>query len=509
MVSKPQSEPSSKAGKFILQFGLILLVFVLGLYHLKSAIVAQVAVTRGAYLEVLLQFQTDPDVLSDLARHEHNLNRNNDKALLFYKRAINSFVLHAPSWLGLTELLYDLDRKKQAAATLKVAHTIPVNTIEHVWSKAELAHELNEGQILLSSLSWLADNDEFQRTRIFNLVNKTWDDPFFLMKNFNITHYPNLLQMYIRSNQLLKAQAVWRNIEENDINYPKVTTNYVNYLLSQNEFDLAVDVWAYTFRRDGSLLYNGNFDGPILNAGFGWRMSESDSTTLEQADLDKGLTVVFDGTENVALRLAQTIPIYPGEHVFKGTFETDSLTSEQLPFWKITGYNCAGLYIEDLMVPPSEHTTEFEIPFNVPQGCKAIQIALVRNRASDYDSIISGSITVDNLDIIRISPPPVFPSKLEETERVQQNIPVHEPEPELSLDHVEKPAARLTMESIPEPVVELVEQEIDIPGIEEVGQPVAEMSSENATEADAETEDMPPEEAQKTNITINRIEIRP
>jgi len=498
MINATQQGSGKKTGRIVLQALFILLVVLIGLFHLKSSILSEVGLTRRIYLDKLSPFLTNPDTLAMLAKREHLGTGDLNKAQLLYHRALDSFVLHAPSWLGLAEVFYDLGRKDQAVAALKTLDTLKLNNTDLMWSKAKLAHALNEGQILLSTLVQLADEDTTptQRIKIFNLVEQTWDDPVFLMKNFKAQLYPDILSMYIRNNQPDNAKKVWTKIQEKGIEIPEVTFPYVDLLLEHNAFDLAANVWQYSFRQDGPLLFNGDFDQPVSHAGFGWHASESGSVSLEPAGSGEGLTIFFNGTENVAFRFAQTVPLYPGKHVFSGTFETDDLTSEQLPFWKITGYNCAGLFIEDLMVPPSEHLTEFKIPFTVPEGCKAIELALLRNKANRFDSLISGSITVNKLDITRISPLPVLPSKPEKP-KVEQEVeptpePTSEPPPDLVEEHVD--------ETVPEPAKE--------PVVEPVAEVEPEPVAESAVEPPTEPEPLPVAQ-RKTTIHINKMVIKP
>lgn len=519
MINAPQQGSGKKSGRIVLRVIFILLVILIGFFHLKSSILPQIALTPGIYINELSPFLTDPDALARLAHREHHGAGDLNKAYQLYNRALDNFTLHAPSWLGLAELYYDLNKKDQAIASLKTLDTLKLDRTDLLWSKAKLAQKLSEDQILLSTLIRLADMNKSQRTKIFSLVGKTWgDDPIFILKNFKVHLFPDILLMYIWNNQLDNAKTVWKNIEKNNINNPEVTFTYVNFLQDHNEFDLAVKAWVYTFRRNGNLLFNGDFENPIANSGFDWHASESRSVTLKPVTPEGGMTIVFNGTENVAFRLVQTVPLYPGKHVFSGTFETDNLTSEQLPFWKITGHNCAGLFFEDLMVPPSEHLTEFKIPFTVPEGCKAVELALTRKRANRFDSLISGSITVNSLDITRISPPPILHSEPEEPEAEQDAEKTHEP----AVQPLPAPVIEPITETVAEPVEKPMEEPIEEPLIAPVSkpdpvvepspepspEPVLEPVMETETPSTGEQGKQSPEKI-RTTIFINKMEIRP
>ncbi len=438
MVHAAQTGTNKSIGRIILQGISILVVVLIALFSLKFAVVEQLAQSKSDYLDMSSEFQTDPDILVELARREH-ITGDLDKAHLLYLRALDSFVLHAPSWLGLAEVLYDLGKKDQAAAALQALDNLQLDNIDLIWNKAQLAHTLHREKILLKALTWLAENDRLHRKKVFNFAGESWDDPLFLLSNFKTSHYPDILQHYIRTNQAKKAQTVWHEFDKSGFKSPETTIAYVSLLLKNKEFDLAVAAWETTFQENGSLLHNGNFENPLLNSAFGWQASETKGVSFQHEDFGGGLTISFDGTENVAFMLSQIVPLYPGEHIFRGFFETTDLTSQQRPYWLISGYNCQGLHIEDSMLPPSGYTTEFAIAFAVPDSCTSVKIDLIRNRANTYDSLISGSLTLKKLGIERISPLPPEHAKSEKTLVKPVISPVQEPTTEfIAKSEVEK-----------------------------------------------------------------------
>ena len=412
-------------------------VLLLTLFGLKYSVIEQLAASESVYLDATSALQVNPEVLARMA-HREQVSGNLEKALILYQQSLKNFVLHAPSWLGMAEVFFDQGKKNQAVTALKTLDNLKLHDVDLLWRKAKIAQKIGRKDILLSTLVQLAENDKINNRKIFDLAGETWDDPHFLLKNFKPSYYPDILLFYIRKNKVDNAKTVWQATTAAGSAKTETAVAYVAFLLENNEFDPAINVWRKTFQTDGHLLYNGNFKNHILDSDFGWRSSDTNTVSLQYNDILGGLTIRFAGTENEAYMLSQVVPLYPGKHIFRGTFETTNLTSEQRPYWLITGYNCKGLYLRDKMLPPSEYETEFAIPFAVPASCKAVKISLIRNRANDYDSLISGSVTLKKLKISRLSPPPEIPEEAE----VQpvRTAPLIEPsqEPETAPDEIQK-----------------------------------------------------------------------
>ena len=466
---------------------IILFLVLIGLSHLRTALLAQMAFIKTQHPSTFTFAQTDPDLLANLARQEHLGNANLNKAQFLYKRALENFVLHVPSWLGLTELYYDKGEEKKAIATLGFVDKIFLNNEDIAWTKAIIADSLDQEDILISNLLWLTEKHPNKKREVFALADLNWNDPRILLNKFGKTYYLDILDYYIKTNELEKTNTVWQKIEKEGLNDNTNSLTYINYLLHNNEFDHAVNAWSSSFKKDDALIYNGNFEEPITGSGFGWRITKGKGISSKQAGYSGGIKISLDGSENISFQLVQTIPLPPGEYEFSSSVETDELTTDQRPFWMITGYQCQGLKVEDEMVPRTHHPETYIIPFTVPHTCKAIQIALHRNKSFFIDNKISGKVTVGKLALTSLSQTidtpaeDVEPSPATSTASAKQIVkPVADSiVPPASKEQISTPAASST------PSV-----------VQSDTQPTAEPEKE-------------PMRRKRANITINKIIIRP
>ena len=446
--------------KSLLNMTIILLLVFVGVWQLKLAFLAQLAFTNSKHVSTVVRSQTDPNVLANLAREEHMGNANLNASLLLYKQALQNFILHVPSWLGLTELYYDKGDEKRAVAALDFANRISQNSEDEAWTKAILADSLDQEEILVSNLLWLAEKHPSKRREIFALADLNWNDPNILLQKFDKTYYLDILDYYMRADELEKTKTVWQQIEQKGLNDKTNALPYINYLLRNNEFDQAVNAWTNTYNKDNTFIYNGNFEEPLTGSAFGWRITKGKGVSSKQAGYSGGLQVSFDGSENITFQLIQTIPLSPGEYEFSSSVETDELTTDQRPFWMITGYQCQGLNVEDEMVPPTQHPETFIIPFTVPPGCKAIQISLRRNKSFMLDNKTTGKITVGRLALTSLSAPTNILVQADQTlSKTSPEPSTIKPEEPVAQTEIEPPTTKTTEQvkkpdTIEQPVIQ-------------------------------------------------------
>lgn len=403
MTEAPSKKANKISTKVLLQSISLFVVLVIALISIKFTIVEQRAVSKNFPFEIPLFFENNPDILAQLAEKEYQAG-NLNSAEEIYLKALSNFSLHPTSLIGLAQVYTNQGKEKQAIEILKALSNLQIEDVKLVWKKAELAQELRQEKILITNLLWLVKHAETDKNKIYKIASLYWDNPLTLLKHFPQKHYQDILQFYIRNNLLEKAQIVWYKIDRLGIQNKATTISFVTFLLENNELELAAAAWRKMFPQNGSLLHNGNFSEPLLNTAFGWQASNSEGVKFMQKEPDEGLTISFDGTQNVQLTLSQIVPLNPGEHIFQGSFETSQLTSKERPYWVVTGYNCDGLSIQDAMLPASEEKTPFAIPFVVPANCKAVKLNLIRNKSNEYNPLIAGNVILQELSINRLSP---------------------------------------------------------------------------------------------------------
>ncbi|GAB4342203.1 MAG: hypothetical protein Kow0089_17100 [Desulfobulbaceae bacterium] len=383
----------------LLRAGAVLLVVLLGLQHLRLSFLTQLEINRSGSLAGFARSLSDPDALAWLARQEHLTQANLPMALDLYRKALENFVLHIPSWLGLAEVYNDQGKKAMGIKALGFAQHFAAKNEEFAWSSALLADTLGDEQILLENLRWLADNQPARRRDVFNLAVLTWNDAKTLLPKFEPSYFMEILETYIRNNDISNSWRVWQEMVRTDVDNAVNATRYAEYLLGQKAFQLAAAVWRQSVNTTGTILYNGNFEHEPLNSAFGWQISTSRGASWSRGNYGSGLRITFDGSENTVFHVSQTVPLRPGKYTLSGTFETDGLTTDQKPYWNIRGVECKGLDVSGEMLPASSQQTEFILRFHVPEQCEVVRVSLRRDKSYSFDNRIAGTVIINNLEI--------------------------------------------------------------------------------------------------------------
>ncbi len=381
----------------------IALLLLVGYAHLKYAFLAQLALVDSQQPSSFSRSQIDPVALTDRARQEHLVNGDLVKARYFYDRALDYCVLYVPAWLGLAELFNDRGEKNRAGAALEFVEKISRGNGNLAWSRAILANELGRDDILTANLVWLMKNQRGKRMAAISLADLRWHDPLVLLRKFGAAAAPDLLNYYIRVKELAKTRIVWRQLEQAGLANRKNSLRYINYLLAHGKITAAAKIWDRNFRNGDTLLYNGHFKEPLIGSGFGWRISRRRGVAWQNPADKSGLRLTFDGKKNVSFRLTQIVPLPPGSYAFRGRAETDSLSTNQRPFWMVRGFKCKAPAVRGAMFPANRSRRDFSLRFTVPESCQAVGITLQRNHSYDFDNKISGTLLLDDLTVTGVA----------------------------------------------------------------------------------------------------------
>jgi len=152
----------------------------------------------------------------------------------------------------------------------------------------------------------------------------------------------------------------------------------------------------------GQLLANQRFESEPDGSPFDWTIPGSASVTISR---DHGLAIRFLGAENVELDgIQQSTLVKPGRYHFSAVVESDGLTTDERPFFRI--FDPANSNRLNLELPPLPETTsksEIGCELLVPQGTEALTIGLVRRSSGRFDNKIQGTLHVYQVSLVFLS----------------------------------------------------------------------------------------------------------
>ncbi len=187
---------------------------------------------------------------------------------------------------------------------------------------------------------------------------------------------------------------------------------YQNRLLRDNYPAEAYLSWLNTLEREAreelGLLFNGGFELPLRNSGFGWRTRTHQQLNIRPLRTlgskgSQSLMVRFNNYEGRFHHLAQRLFLQPGTYRLMGVARVDGLKTEGGVRWRLA---CLGdsrevLGQSKIFLGRSEWE-DFSFDFAVPDsGCETQDLRLVSAGRHAFELDFDGLLWFDNLRIER------------------------------------------------------------------------------------------------------------
>ena len=231
------------------------------------------------------------------------------------------------------------------------------------------------------------------------------------------------IQFFVDPPQPDAAFAVWKRLLTEGSTFPiSKAFPLLDLLIAAGHADQVESVWEQALSVAGimpvpapphSLIWDGGFEGPILNGGLAWRYRPPDGA---QMDLDgetvhsgsRSLRVTFDGSQNVDFaNLWQYVVVQPNTHYSFSTYlRTEDVTTDSGIRFEISDANHpANLRI---LTPGAAGTQPWaldEIEFTTSPATRLLLVALRRPQSAMLANKIRGTAWVDDVSLTPVSQP--------------------------------------------------------------------------------------------------------
>ncbi len=229
-----------------------------------------------------------------------------------------------------------------------------------------------------------------------------WWDRFFVYAASKADRLETVMFLYQRRNRngqlpAAKEQHVYLNLLKKEERWPDMYLAWLNGLDVRQQQGLGN-------------LYNGGFELPVSNLGFGWHMPRVRGARIETIETygtrgGKALHVVFDGRRVRFRHVFQYLYLEPGMYQFKGRVRSQDLQAERGLRWVIRCQAPRGLSLltEVRSFIGTNDWQVFSNSFRVPnKNCKAQILRLELEARAALEFIVDGSIWFDDLTIVRL-----------------------------------------------------------------------------------------------------------
>jgi hypothetical protein len=150
----------------------------------------------------------------------------------------------------------------------------------------------------------------------------------------------------------------------------------------------------------GELVFDNRFEEAPDGSPFDWSIQKQASVEVL---LDHGLEIHFLGGENVKLDgIRQSIIVRPGRYHFSAIIQSDDLTTDQGPFFRVFDTADSGrVDIRTIQITGTTPRSAIECEVVVTQRTKALTIQLERSESDRFDSKITGSLHIYEVSLKR------------------------------------------------------------------------------------------------------------
>ena len=215
------------------------------------------------------------------------------------------------------------------------------------------------------------------------------------------------------------AQSVWKRIVGTSANFhPAQAAVYINALIEVHRPGEAYQAWndlrakgliAPTYAQTGqNLVLNGDFEEPLLNFGFDWRLGRTDGAyaTLDRTAFrspSHSLLIQFAGTQNVNYDNAfEFVRVAPNRsYRLQGFMRTEGITTDSGPRLQVRdAYDPRILdaFSEDLK-GDSRGWASVLLDFKTAPQTDLIAIVVSRVPSRKLDNQIAGKVWVDDVSV--------------------------------------------------------------------------------------------------------------
>lgn len=352
-----------------------------------------------------------------LGRYYDLVVRDPVAALAEYRAAVARNPHSARYWFdlaGVYQVLGDIPRQTDA---LEHAIEADATTPDVAWEAANLYLVQGEQEKALREFKVVIANDPTLQDPALQLCWRIRPDVDALLRNVIPAHteaYVAFLKLLEWKQETEGTKRVWNALMQTRDAFPQANAfDYIRYLILHKEVEQASLAWQQTAFRFGltsylpsseNLIVNGNFELPILNAGFDWqyRKQSSVSLSLDPSDFHAGrrsLQITFDGPAINDAGIFQFIPVQPGTiYDFTGYYKSSDMQGAGGPHLTLQDAYSEQVYYESDELKDAGFWKSASGQFTTSADCKLV---VLRIRRLPAGSPMREKVWLDDFHLVR------------------------------------------------------------------------------------------------------------
>jgi hypothetical protein len=342
--------------------------------------------------------------------------RDTSKAIAYYRASIKRSPLQAGSWLALSKAYREDGQAAASDRSFERAVKLSPNDPDLMWEAGIFWLMNNKTDAAVEAMKRFLLLEPSRQDDVCDLCWKLQLGNSRILQDLLPASYEyrsRYLSYLIGTGRSAEAQEAWKTLDNTRLE-KDLFINYVNFLISEGLYDEAWAVWKeITDKIEGlgeqdetTLVWDPGFEQEILNGGFDWTIRETEGVNVFLDDSvrmsgNRSLGVSFDGLHNPDLTLAQqVVRVKPGsKYRLRGYVRTESITTTNGIFLNVLGDKCSGLSKKSEVLTGTGFWKEIDIDFDTPADCRAIRIAVRREKSNKLDNKIEGTAWIDGITL--------------------------------------------------------------------------------------------------------------
>ncbi|MGD0885989.1 MAG: hypothetical protein ABSA46_14170 [Thermodesulfovibrionales bacterium] len=358
--------------------------------------------------------------LLGLFYHQSQNPKDMEKAINAYRLSLQRNPTDSQTWLALAKAYRDYGATENAAFALRKSVALDKNDPDLLWEAGVFSlreEKVSYAAQLFRRYIYIVPEEQ---ENVYSLFHSMKVDSEYIVDNLvprdgiSVRRYLNFL---VANKLLHESAAVWERMKPYGLDR-KDYIGYCNFLIEEGEIRDALEIWSEFVKKfklstveeqPDSLIWNGDFELPIENGGFDWRLGQADGVSIfRDHDIKKtgeaSLSTHFDGKHNPDLSIIyQIVPVEPGKNYkLTGFIKTEKITTTNGIFFEVTGHRCEPFVKRSEPVTGTNLWRRMEIEFITPKDCKTVVVGVRREKSVKFDNKIAGDAWIDSLSLDRL-----------------------------------------------------------------------------------------------------------
>jgi tetratricopeptide (TPR) repeat protein len=337
------------------------------------------------------------------------------KSLSYIHQAIERNPLEQTYWSNLAKIHQRLGEKEAFERALENAIFVNPTGYQGRWVAGNLFLQGEDVPKALPHFSYLLRYYPEQSSLVYDVLSKVVDDPDFILEKLvpeDTLSLRSYLSYLYENNDSESAKKVWqKRASLRQKTDRSETLRHIDFLISQNEFNEAMEVWKARVREeglsiptDGNLITNGSFENEkILGGGFDWKIADVKGAKVAfdrsmAFEGNRSIKITFDGKENVDFHhVHQIVLLKPNtDYSLKAYIRTKEVTTKSGLKIEVYGIG-ATFYGSSESVVGDNAWKELGVTFRTAPQSQAGVVRVRREKTDKFDRLISGTVWIDNV----------------------------------------------------------------------------------------------------------------